>query len=64
MKKCEYGRPHTLHATDCLGLVLAGMKTRDSLMALQLIFVMTCSPVCKYLKFAHRIIIKMLNDDK
>ena len=49
---------------DCLGLVLAWTRTRGSLMALQRIFGMTFSNIDDYLKFAKRIILKVLRNDR
>jgi hypothetical protein len=51
-------------SADCLGLVLAWTWTRGSLMALQLIFGMTMTPVSKYLQFARRILVRVLVNDQ
>ena len=59
-KKTKRGRPRLLSAEDCLGLVLAWTRTRGSLMALQLIFGMTMTPVGKYIQFARRILVRVL----
>lgn len=52
-----------MQAADCLGMVLAWTRTRGSLMAIQLIFGMTMTPVGKYLQFARRIIVHVLVND-
>ena len=45
---------------DCLGLALAWTRTRGSLMALQLIFGMTMTPVSIYIRFSFRILVRVL----
>ncbi len=57
------GRPRKVHPEDCLGLVLVWMCTRGSLTALQLIFGMTCSNLCMYLRFGRRVIVEALKSD-
>jgi len=57
------GRPRKVHPEDCLGLVLVWMCTRGSLTALQLIFGMTCSNLCMYLRFGRRVIVEALKCD-
>ena len=57
------GRPRKVCPEDCLGLVLVWMRTRRSLMALQLIFGLTCSNLCMYLRFGRRVIVEALKSD-
>ena len=57
------GRPRKVCPEDCLGLVLVWTRTRGSLMALQLIFGMTCSNLCMYLRFGRRLIVEWLKSD-
>jgi hypothetical protein len=54
------GRPRKVRPEDCLGLVLVWTRTRGSLTALQLIFGMTCSNLCMYLRFGRRVIVEAL----
>jgi len=56
-------RPRKVRPEDCLGLVLVWTCTRGSLMALQLIFGMTCSNLCIYLRFGRRVIVEALKSD-
>lgn len=63
-KKSKRGRPRMMTAEDCLGLVLAWSRTRGSMMALQLIFGMTMTPVGKYIQFARRILVRVLTSDE
>ena len=58
------GRKQKIRPEDCLGLVLAWTRTRGSLMALRPIFGMTFSNIDDYLKFAKRIILKVLRNDR
>jgi hypothetical protein len=59
------GRKQKIQPEDCLELVLAWTRTRGSLMALQLIFVMTYSNLDDYLLFGKQIIVTVLkNDDR
>jgi len=57
------GRPRMVRPEDCLGLVLVWTRTRGSLAALQLIFGMTCSNICMYLRFGRRVIVEALKSD-
>jgi hypothetical protein len=59
-KQTNRGRPRTIRAEDCLGLVLAWTRTRGSVMVSQLIFGMTMTPALKYCQFARRILVKVL----
>jgi hypothetical protein len=59
-KKMKHGRPRQIQAIDCLCLLLSWMRTRGSLMSLQLVFGMTLTPLGKYLQFSQRIILKVL----
>jgi hypothetical protein len=57
------GRPRKVRPEDCLGLVLVWTRTRGSLTALQLIFGLTCSNLCMYLRFGRRVIVDALKSD-
>ena len=57
------GRRRMIRPEDCLGLLLAWSRTRGSMMVLQLIFGMTMTNLSVYLRFARRIIIKVLRND-
>ncbi len=57
------GRPRKVRPEDCLGLVLVWTRTRGSLTTLQLIFGMTCSNLCMYLRFGRRVIVEALKSD-
>jgi hypothetical protein len=57
------GRPRKVRPEDCLGLVLVWTRTRGSLTALQLIFGLTCSNLCMYLRFGLRVIVEALKSD-
>ena len=57
------GRPRKVRPEDCLGLVLVWTRTRGSLTALQLVFGMTCSNLCMYLRFGRRVIVEALKND-
>jgi len=57
------GCPRKVRPEDCLGLVLVWARTRGSLMVLQLIFGMTCSNLCMYLRFGRRMIVEVLKSD-
>jgi hypothetical protein len=57
------GRPRKVRPEDCLGLVLVWTRTRGSLTALQLIFGLSCSNLCMYLRFGCRVIVEALKID-
>ena len=57
------GCPRKVRPEDCLGLMLVWTPTRGSQTALQLIFGMTCSNLCMYLRFGRRVIVKALKSD-
>ena len=57
------GRPRKVRLEDCLGLVLVWTRTRGSLTALQLVFGMTSSNLCMYLRFGRRVIVEALKSD-
>ena len=57
------GRPRKVRPEDYLGLVIVWTHTRGSLTALQLIFGMTCSNLCMYLRFGRRVIVEALKSD-
>jgi DDE superfamily endonuclease len=54
------GRPRLMNATDALALYLAWTRTRGSHKTLQLIFGLTSCPLSMHLRFARRIIVKIL----
>ena len=58
------GRKRSIAAHDALGLVLGWTRTRGSLMALQMLFGLTMSPLQKYLQFSKRILIKVLANNE
>jgi len=57
------GCPRKVCPENCLGLVLVWTRTRGSLTALQLVFGMTCSNLCMYLRFGRRVIVEALKSD-
>jgi len=57
------GRKRLIDAQDCLGLVLAWTRTRGSNMVLQMIFGMTGTPVSMYLRYARRLLIRILANE-
>jgi hypothetical protein len=57
------GCPRKVCLEDCLGFVLVWMCTRGPLTELQLIFGMTSSNFCMYLRFGHRVIVEALKND-
>jgi hypothetical protein len=61
-KEQNRGRPRMIRPEDGLGLVLAWIRTRGLLMALQLIFGMTYTNLDDYLLFAKRIIVMVLRE--
>ena len=54
------GRNRLLRPEDCLGLVLMWTRTRGSLSSTQLIFGISYTTCCDYLKFGTRILLKTL----
>jgi DDE superfamily endonuclease len=54
------GRPRLLSASDALALYLTWTRTRGSHKSLQLIFGLTSCPLSMHLRFARRIIVKIL----
>jgi len=54
------GRNRLLQPEDCLGLVLMWTRTRSSLCSLQVIFGISYTICCDYLKFGTRILLKVL----
>jgi DDE superfamily endonuclease len=54
------GQHCMLSGRDCLGLYLAWTQTRGSNMLLQIIFGLTGTPISMYIRFARRILIKVL----
>ena len=57
------GRPRTMTATTCLGLVLAWGRTRGSEMVLCLIFCITGSVCSLFIRFGRRLLLKALARD-
>ena len=62
-KKGNCGRRRKIDAIDCLGLVLVWTCTRGSFYALQMIFVLSMTNLCEYLRFGRRIVVQVLQDD-
>ena len=58
----SHGHPRLVTPTIALGLVLAWTRTRGSSMVLQIIFGMTATPLCMWLRFGRRILVKVLKD--
>jgi len=58
------GRPRSLDAAGCLGLVLCYSRTRGSLFAMQLMFGVTHSVLLVFLKFGMRLLYKVLKEDE
>ena len=54
------GRPRTVSPCSCLGLVLFFTRTRGALPILQLVFGLSYSVLCLFLKFGMRILFKLL----
>ena len=52
------GRKRIFQPEDCLGLVLMWTRTRGSLSVLQLVFGLTYTNLCVYLRFGIRIFVK------
>jgi hypothetical protein len=50
--KSVAGRKRLIDATTCLGLYLAWTRTRGSCMILQMVFGLTGTPLCTWLRFA------------
>ena len=57
------GRKREVQPEDCLGLVLVWTRTRGSLNVLQLVFGLTYSNLCVYLRFGIRLIIETFRND-
>lgn len=56
------GRPRKITSVMCLGLVLAWTRTRGSLMVLSMIFGLTTANLSVWLRFARRIMVRVLKD--
>ncbi len=54
------GRPRSLDSCSCLGLVLTFTRTKGALTVLQLVFGLSFSVLCIFLKFGIRLLIKIL----
>jgi hypothetical protein len=57
------GRKREVQPEDGLGLVLVWMHTRGSLNVLQLVFGLTYSNLCVYLRFGIRLIFETFRND-
>ena len=57
------GRKREVHSEDCLGLVLVWTPTRGLLNVLQLVFGLTYSNLCVYLRFGIRLIVEIFWND-
>ncbi len=53
-------RPRTLDPCSCLGLVLCFSRTKGPLQVLQMVFGLSYSVLCLFLKFAIRLLLKVL----
>lgn len=62
-KKVNLGRRRKIDAIDCVGLVLVWTRTRGGVHALQMIFGMSMTNLCDYLRFGRRIVVQVLKDD-
>ena len=62
-KVSRRGQRRKIHASDCLGLVLAWTRTRGSLAVLQMIFGMSMTNLSTYLRFGRRIVIEVFKND-
>jgi hypothetical protein len=63
VKKNKTGRKRKVRPEDCLALVLAWTRTRAQVSQMQLLFGMTYSNICVYLKFGLRILVSVLSLD-
>ena len=57
------GRPRSMNATHCLGLLLAWHRTRGSLMNLTIMFEVTASVASLFIRFARRLLLRILCND-
>lgn len=62
-RRVNRGRHRRINAIDCLGLALVWTRTRGSLLALQMIFGLSMTNLCEYLRFGRRIVVQVLKDD-
>ena len=58
--RCTNGRKRKISAEVCLGLVLAWTRSRGNQSALQMDFGLTYSPLCLWLRFGIRVVVKIL----
>ena len=58
--KSTNGRKRKISAEVCLGLVLAWTRSRGNLFPLQMDFGLTYSPLCLWLRFGIRVVVKIL----
>jgi len=61
--KKKFKRPRLLSSIQCLALSLAWTRTRGSLKVLQIIFGLTPAHLSLWLRFARRLVVKILKDD-
>jgi hypothetical protein len=57
------GRPRSLDPAGCLGLVLGYTRTRGSLFLMQMVFGVSHSVLCLFLKFSMRLLFKVLREE-
>ena len=57
------GAPRLITSRQCLGLVLAWTRTRDSNAILQLIFGLTAGPLSLWMRFGRRLLLTTLRED-
>lgn len=63
MGEKRLGRPRSLNATMCLGLLLAWHRSRGSMFSLCMLFGCTASVCSLFIRFARRLFVVMLKDD-
>jgi len=60
VRKDRGGRPRSMNAIEALGLALAWFRTRGSEMGLCIIFGLSASVCSLFIRFSHRILLKLL----
>jgi hypothetical protein len=58
------GRPRSLDPAGCLALVLGYTRTRGSMPMLQMVFGLINSVLCIFLKFAMRLLFRVLKEEE
>lgn len=62
LKKDKKGRPRSMNAEKALGLALSWFRTRGSLMGLCMMFGVTASVCSLFIRFSHKILLKILEN--